>query len=238
MYVSTKLKLFGCLFLAATCYGDTINFVGTSAALGANDSILWGQLGSDGGSVSHNFSTLSAGGSTVTGSFAGTTGLVSVACPSAPQCSWGPATGIAGGDALIWAFDPNGNNGNGAGTGAVGLDLPNIFGAGGILAADVLNTSFTARLELFNGLISLGSVSVNSDANGDPIFIGALDATGPNVTKAVFSLTSISGGGDLGDFALGTVSLNQQLTPAPEPASLFLVAGSLLALGWKLKRRV
>jgi hypothetical protein len=234
-----NFKLLGCVFLAAVCYGDTINFVNSPAALGANDSILWSQLGADGVTISHSFSVTSTGSATVTGSYAGTTGLVSVGCPAAPQCSWGPAIGISGGDVLNWAFDPNGNGGNGAGTGAVTLNLPAGFGAGAIIAADVSGTAFTAQLQLFNGGSSLGSVTATSDANGDALFLGALDVTGANVTKAVFSLTAISGGGDLGDFALDTVSLNEQVSATtPEPVSAFLMGGALLALGWKLKRRV
>ena len=82
----------------------------------------------------------------------------------------------------------------------------------------------------------LGTVTENSDANGDAFFIGALDATGPNVNKVVFSLSSITGGGDLGDFALDTVFLNDQVVAGtPEPASIFLAAGALLAFGWKLR---
>jgi hypothetical protein len=240
MFGSKKITLVACVFVAAACYGDTINLVTSPGALGANDSVLWSQLGADGITIAHSFSTTSVGGKTVTGSYAGTTGLVSVACPSGPQCSWGPATGITGGDTLNWAFDPAGNAGNGAGTGPITLNVPLGFGVGAIIAADVIGQQFTAKVELFNGATSLGFVTENSDASGDPIFIGARDVTAANVTKAVFSLTSITGGGDLGDFALDTLYLNNQVTTSgtPEPASALLIGGALLALGRKLRRRV
>jgi len=239
MYVSVKLKLFGCAFLAAACYGDTINLVTSSAALGANDSILWSQFGGDGVTIAHSFSGTTVGAKSFTGSYAGTTGLVSVACPSAPQCSWGPAVGITGGDRLNWAFDPAGNGGNGVGTGPITLNVPTGFGVGAIIAADVVGQLFTAKVELFNGGSSLGFVTRSSDAAGDPIFVGALDATAANVTKAVISLTAITGGGDLGDFAIDTTFLNSQVvtTQGPEPGSMFLMGGALLALGWRLRRR-
>jgi hypothetical protein len=245
MQLTTKLRLLGGVAVLATaCYGDTINPVGTAALFqaavpGTNDSILWSQFGSDATTIVHSFSGNTVGAKPFTGSYAGTTGLVSVACPHAPQCSWGPVTNVPAGDTLNWAFDPNGNGGNGAGTGAITLNIPTGFGAGAIFSADEQGAVFNAHLELFNGINDLGGVSVASDANGDGIFIGALDATGANVTKVVFSLTSIVGGGDVGDFAIDTVLLKNPTvtTGSPEPASLFLAGGALLALGLKRIRR-
>jgi len=245
MQLTTKLRLLGGVAVMATaCYGDVINPVATAVAFqlsvpGTNDSILWSQFGSDGATIAHSFSGTTVSANSFTGSYGGTTGLVSVACPHAPQCSWGPVTNIPGGDTLNWAFDPNANGGNGAGTGPITLNFPTGYGAGALVSADEQGSIFTAHLELFNGLTDLGGVSVSSDANGDGIFIGALDATGANVTKAVFSLTATARGGDLGDFAIDTVLLKNPTvtTGSPEPASLFLAGGALLALGWKLKRR-
>jgi hypothetical protein len=245
MQLTTKLRLLGGVAVLATaCYGDTINLVTTAAAFtsaapGTNDSILWNQLGSDGTTISHVFSVNTTGGKATQGSYLGTTGLVSVACPHAPQCSWGPVTNVPAGDTLNWAFDPNGNGGNGIGTGPITINTPQGYGAGAIFSADVA-TTFTAKLDLFNGSTDLGSVTVTSDSSGDAVFIGALDATGANITHVVFSLQSISGGGDLGDFAIDTVLLKNQATVttgSPEPASLFLAGGALLALGWMRKRR-
>ncbi len=235
MFFSTQIKLLGCILLAAACYGDTIVFENSSAALGANDSVVWSQLGSDGTVIPHAYSAISVGGKPISGTYAGTTGLVAVACPAVPSCSWGPVVGIAAGDYLDWSFDGS----SGLGTGPDTFTVPTGFGVGAIISADVqAGTMYTARLELFNGNTSLGFVTQSSDANGDAFFLGALDTTGPNVNKAVFSLTAINGGGDLGDFALDTLSLkNQVVTGIPEPATCFLMGAALLAFGWKLKRR-
>jgi hypothetical protein len=244
MHLTIKLRLLGVAVLATACYGDTINIVTSAAAFtaaspGTNDSILWSQFGSDGTTIVHSFSGNTVGANPFTGSYAGTTGLVSVACPHAPQCSWGPVTNIPAGDTLNWAFDPNGNNGNGVGTGAITLNIPTGYGAGALFSADEQGAVFTAKVDLFNGGTELGFVTISSDANGDGIFLGALDATGANVTKAVFSLTATVRGGDLGDFAIDTVLLKNPTvtTGSPEPASLLLAGGALLALSL-LKRRV
>jgi hypothetical protein len=44
-------------------------------------------------------------------------------------------------------------------------------------------------LAVFDGAILLGTVTESSDSNGDPIYIGAFDSTGTNITSAVLSLT-------------------------------------------------
>src|SRR5262249_6644371 len=76
---------------------------------------------------------------------------------------------------------------------------------------------FTASLQVFNGATGLGTFTVNSDANGDPVYIGALDSTGANITSAVFSITSCAA--VCSDFAIDTVSM-------VEPVMDFAVSGS------------
>ena len=85
--------------------------------------------------------------------------------------------------------------------------------------------AFTAKLEVFNGSTLLGSVTASGNSNtnvGTALFIGALDKTGPNITKVVFSETA---GSNLNDFAIATMYLG-----VPEPGTLVLLGTGLLGL--------
>ncbi|HLJ17143.1 MAG TPA: hypothetical protein VKV15_21800 [Bryobacteraceae bacterium] len=195
------------IIATSTGGGDTIVFASSAAALSANDTVAWTSLGADATSVPNTFSGSSTGGRQVQGAFASSTGLVSIVCgtiPSATACSWGPASGgFQTGDTLVWALNPTAN----AGSGALTITVPQGSGVGAVIQADSPG-QFTAKLELFNGSTSLGSTTQTSNANGDAFFLGALDTTAAHVTKAVFSLTAVSAGGDPADFAIDKLSMN------------------------------
>jgi hypothetical protein len=145
---------------------------------------------------------------------------------------------FSNGDSLIWSFDSDGN----AGTGPDAFSIPLGFGAGAAIQSDAIG-QFTAKLELFNGTTSLGFVTVQSDVDGDPVFIGAVD-TVAEVTKAVFSLTAAqtspnNSTNNLGDFALDTLFLtNAPDTGAsvPEPGTTLLLGCGATLLGLRLRR--
>jgi hypothetical protein len=220
--------------LGGTAYAGTLTLETSAIALGANDTVLWGQLGSDSTALSNTFSATSAGSLSVGGSFSASTGeVVDVGA------SWGPANGsFADGDAVLWANDGN------SGTGPISLTFPTVRGAGASIQYDVPNVMFTATLQLFNGGSSLGSVSETSDAAGDAIFIGALD-TVSEVTRALFSVTPATTAGNpynnpSGDFALDTLNLTtpSNSPSAPEPGSVFLFGCGMVALFLTLRRRL
>jgi len=124
-------------------------------------------------------------------------------------CSWSPLSGdFNNNDFVVWSFD----NGGSTGIGPVTLTLATgISGFGAVVQADSPG-QFTAKIELFNSSnTSLGFVTRTSNAAGDAMFIGALDVTAPNATKAVFSLTAAQSNSTpnfLGDFATGALALN------------------------------
>lgn len=230
---AARVILLGTFLLSAAAYSNpgVISLATSPAAMGANDSVTWGQLGADGAAIANTFSATSANFDAITGGFSSTVGMVATA-----GSSWGPATGaFANNDALIWSFD----NGTNSGTGPLTISFPAGFGAGAAIQADAAG-QFTAQIQLYSGLTSLGAESISSDLSGDAIFIGAVN-TVADVTSAVFSLTSAGSSADtanrLGDFTIDTLSLQNPVFATPEPGAIFLLGVGLIVLGPGLRRR-
>jgi Big-like domain-containing protein len=202
------------VFATSAARADSLVLVTSQAGQGANDSVHWSQLGTDGSPLGSSAAATSVGGSTVTLALAGANSLVSVACPASP-CSWtGP--GFTAGDSLIWTSD-TGNGGNGPLT----LNFSRgVSGVGALIQADGPG-QFTVQIQAFNGTTSLGSFTVTSDANGDAAYVGVLDQSGTNITSVVFSLTTCAG--TCTDFAIDTANLDMA------PATLVSLVSSLSA---------
>ena len=200
------------VFSTTVARADSLVLVTSQASQGANDSVLWSQLGADGTTLGSAAAATSTRGSSVTLSLAGSNSLVSVTCPASP-CSWTGA-GFTAGDSLIWTSD-TGNGGNGPLT----LNFSRgVSGVGALIQADRPG-QFTAQIQALNGATSLGSFTVASNANGDAAYIGVLDQSGANITSIVFSLMTCAG--TCTDFAIDTVNLNTA------PASLVSLVSSL-----------
>ncbi|MFZ0677474.1 MAG: hypothetical protein WA447_16090 [Candidatus Binatus sp.] len=204
------------LIATAAARADSVAVVTSLGALGANDTIVWSQLGADATVLSAAPPFTSTNGVTGSVSLMGPNSLVAEVCPSA-ACSWNLAglSGFSAGDSLIWTAD-TGNSGNGP------LSLifssKNLAGAGAFIQSDG-PAQFTASIQPFDSsMTSLGGpFTVESDVAGDATFIGVLDNTAGNIHAVTFSITSCTG--DCSDFAIDTVSLKVPGGATPTPTA-------------------
>lgn len=224
MGASTQKRTLRCLGAAilmiliatAAARADSVALVTSLGGLGANDTIVWSQLGADATLLTATPSFTSTNGVTGSVSLTGPNSLVAVVCPSA-ACSWNLAglSGFSAGDSLIWTAD-TGNSGNGP------LSLifssKNVAGAGAFIQADG-PAQFTASIQPFDSsMTSLGGpFTVESDVAGDATFIGVLDSTAGNIHAVTFSITSCTG--DCSDLAIDTVSLKVPGGATPTPTA-------------------
>jgi hypothetical protein len=223
MFNGKTLMKLGCvvaLWLAsvAVMRGDTLTQITSSSAQAANDSLAWSQKGADGTVLAASFTATTAKSNSVTVGMGAANSVISVVCTASP-CSW-TGTGFTAGHSLLWSSDA----GNG-GSGPVTLTFTSsVAGAGALVQAD-LPGAFTGEIQVYNGATLLATYTVASDTAGDPVYLGALDQTGPNINKVVFSLTSCAS--LCTDFGLDTVNVNAA-TAAPAvtltPTSLTFAA--------------
>jgi hypothetical protein len=246
--VLIKSLLFGSVLLAAaTLQAGTVTLITDPADLDANDSVDWSQSGADQSTIPNEFTAFSALGNTISGSFALTnpngaptaadsTGQVSVICGGvAPSCSWPSAPGLDPDDTTIWTDNPSAYLGpDNPLTLALSSSVP---GVGAWLQADEASTDlgvFTATIAAYDAasdLLGIGTYTVDSDGNGDPVFLGLLD-TDPDIASVVFNVTSVPTNGTT-DFVLDSLQLTD---PTPEPGSLSLLVIGFAGLGWILRK--
>jgi hypothetical protein len=189
----------------ATVHADTLKQITSSSAQGANDSLAWSQKGADGTVLAASFTATTAMANSVIAGMGAANSIVSVVCTANP-CSW-TGTGFTAGHSLLWSSDA----GNG-GSGPVTLTFSkSVSGAGAVVQAD-LPGAFTGEIQVYNGTTLLATYTVASDTAGDPVYLGALDESGPNINKVVFSLTTCPS--LCTDFGLDTVNVNAA-TAAP-----------------------
>jgi hypothetical protein len=183
--------------------------VTSSAALGANDVIDWGQLGP----------AFTLVPSPVTSSL----GLDATASTTDPAGLFrlDEGTGWLGnfspGDRLLTSNTANYFP-------LTVIFATPVFGAGANIQLDQ-HVPFTAFIEAFNGGTSLGIFTEdgvsNANDDGSAIFIGVRD---PNaeITSVVFGLTTPTDS----DFAINALRINTN--GVPEPSSFYLLFGALL----------
>jgi len=178
--------------------------------LGGN-TVDWSSVGVAVGTQAHAFVGFSLGGDTATASVANPTSNKGEIIQQGNN--WGGD--FNSGEWGVWTRNHGpltvsfGNSYNFAGA----YFQPNIFG------------SFTVKLQVYNGGTLLGSVMESGTSTSNPgtaLFIGALDRTGPNITKVIFSEVSTT---NPNDFAIGTMYLG-----APEPGTMVLLGTGLLGV--------
>lgn len=220
--------LFGRVILVALFFmsvvgakADTLQQITSSSALGGNDSLAWSQVGADGTVLAASFTGTSMMANSVTVSMGAPNGIISVAC-SANPCSW-TGTGFTAGHSLLWTSDA----GNG-GSGPVTLTFTNkVSGVGALIQAD-LPGAFTGEIQVYNGTTLLGDYTAASNDAGDPIYLGALDQSGPNISKVVFNLSACAS--LCTDFGLDSININTLVsggTVSLSPGSLTFASQAL-----------
>jgi len=212
----------------AAAHADTLKQITSSSAQGADDSLAWSQKGADATTLAASFTATTTQSNSVTVDMGAANSIISVVCSASP-CSWtGASSGFTAGDFLLWSSDA----GNG-GSGPVTLTFSHsVAGAGAVIQAD-LPGAFTGEIQVYNGATLLATYSVASDTAGDPVYLGAFDDSGANISKVVFSLTSCAS--LCTDFGLDTVQVNtSSTTPASltSPAPNSTLASSNVTFNW------
>jgi hypothetical protein len=246
------------LTTTTTAWSANLNFVSSRDALGANDFVDWSNPinVTSGSSAPASFTTLSAGGKTVTGSQAGAFGEVRRQSSTPYTVGNLLSSGSATGNSTLWNgnFAPNDavywNKGSANGsTGltlnfatpvyAVGAQLNSLFYHG---AGQVSFSPFRGTITAFYG--SGGSQTVNIDdalttasADNSARFFG-FTSDAADITSVVFNTTDLVNN-DGYNFAINRVSLrtDSNVQAVPEP---FSIVGTLFggAAVLKLRKRL
>jgi hypothetical protein len=206
--------------LAVAPLVNAANIVTSPAALNANDTVDWGQLGSAGKLENPTFTATSAGGVVVTVNAGGVTAL------AAPG-----SYGLPGSTIDI----------NNQFTGPLFITFSKPVSGAGAYISNAFLAAYSPVIQAFNGSNSLGTFT--EAVGGGTIFMGVMDTTA-DITKIEFN--TISSPGD-GYFGLGALSLAYPTVVAPgadppapgtpEPSTMLLVGLGMAAAGFRMRFR-
>ena len=218
-----RLLLYAAMALASAGWLDAgIVQVSSSAALGANDTIVWAQLGTVNLILPN------------TNNFTSTNGLhgnIVDGLSGVPQLRLNTLYNLLANPVYDNQFGPPVTIHFNTAVFGVGVLTMNDFGSG---------LPFFYHIQVFNSGGSLGTFDVASpQAANTPTYVGVLD-TLPEITSVVFTTDGIEGNGG-NYFALDTVNLKDNVSAAavPEPDSIVLAClGGIALIGTRLRRRI
>lgn len=184
------------------------SFVSSAAALGANDSLTWGQLGASGTHVSNPVNVSSAAGLGITVSQATGAGSASAAGPS-----FGPM--YAPGERLYWTL---------GGAPLTFVFAQDIYGFGAVFDPNNYLNGFSGTISAYDAIgTSLGTFpfSVSAQAAYKQVFAGIASTTA-NIHRVVINGTYASYGPE--DFFVGTAQIKTAPAQTPVATTLSLTS--------------
>lgn len=234
-------RCFFAFFCIGTSLFGNVILLTSPSAMPTGNVVYWSQFGPD--QTNLGSSSLNAGSTyndSVNGQLANSAGSFTILQAGK---DWTPSAGILANDALLST-----DNGTTAG-GPLTLRFQSVDEAGAYIEAEG-GGAFTARIQAFAGFSTVLDQSVTS--TGAAVFLGVGD-TNDEITKVVYSLTSVTGNHSLGNFVIDSLYIsdffaNPQPTipqspqtpqtppgdPAvPEPRFTALLGFALVLFGWK-----
>ncbi len=223
---------------ASLVKADTLTFSSHGGRWSYNDEVYWNQLPLNSSVNSGALIDTHTEGIPLTISFGrGGSGTTFTQCAATCEGDQDWAGDFLPGQHILGAVTSSySNNGNLILSFGQGID-----GIGFVLEPDYYGT-FKAEVTLFDGSTDLGSFFEAGNSTFSPggmeSFIGVEDLTGADITSVHIAAFDCGGYACSSGFAIGDLELQTTPQATPEPGSLTLLGGTVLALGFLMHRKL